>query len=352
METTDGTLLTIGHGTLHLRSCDAETVSDADVAALVRLWRRSYQEQWATTEAPRDDLVEPRIRQGLSAPGSQLWAVFTPEPQTAPAYAVMNQIGQTRAAVSVHVLPEFRRQGIGKTLIRAVAQRMRDTGITSLEAVTTTREPAGQALTARLLGRPITEACVQELPVGDVSHAMLRSWLSRGDEVGVQLETFQGRYDEMDLPSVDRLKAAVRVEYGRVEKDQPPEQFLAKLQQEESRLEGRPDERWVSCARTSSREVVGYNEAILGAELPTLLEETETAVSESMRGRGLGRLIKARLLTDVLESRPSIRLIRTINLTRATGMLKTNEQVGYTVSHHYTRWKIPAESLFEYLVPA
>ncbi len=45
METTDGTLLTIGHGTLHVRSCDAETVSDADVAALVRLWRRSYQEQ-------------------------------------------------------------------------------------------------------------------------------------------------------------------------------------------------------------------------------------------------------------------------------------------------------------------
>ncbi len=264
----------------------------------------------------------------------------------------MNQIGQTRAAVSVHVLPEFRRQGIGKTLIRAVAQRMRDTGITSLEAVTTTRELAGQALTARLLGRPITEACVQELPVGDVNHAILRSWLSRGDEVGVQLETFQGRYDEMDLSSVARLKAAVRAEYGRVEKNQPPEQFLAKLQQEESRLEGRPDERWVSCARTSSREVVGYNEAILGAELPTLLEETETAVSESMRGRGLGRLIKARLLTDVLESRPSIRLIRTINLTRATGMLKTNEQVGYTVSHHYTRWEIPAESLFEYLVPA
>ena len=84
--------------------------------------------------------------------------------------------------------------------------------------------------------------------------------------------------------------------------------------------------------------------------LPTLLEDTETAVAESIRGRGLGRRIKARLLTDVLESRPSIRQIRTINLTRATGMLETTAQIEYTVSHYYTRWEITVESPFGYLV--
>ena len=349
MGTTDTTNVTGGHGAFTVHACNADTASDADVAALVGLWRRSYQEQWATTEAPPDDLVEQRIRQGLSAPGGHLWVASASSSQTAAAYAVVNQIGPTRAAVIVHVLPEFRRQGIGRTLLGVVAECLRDIGTASVEAVTTTREPAGERLTVRLSGSPITEACVQELSAQDVDQAMLRSWLSRNDDVAVRLETFQGRYAEADLPSVAPLKAAVRAEYGRVEKDQPLEQFLERLRQEESRLESRTDERWVSCARTPAGEVVGYNEAVLGAELPTLLEETETAVAETMRGRGLGRLIKARLLTDVLRSRPSIRRIRTINLTRATGMLETNEQIGYRVSHHYTRWEIPTKRLSGYL---
>ena len=349
MGITDATHVTTSQGALQVRPCRADTATDADVAALVTLWRRSYQEQWATADAPPDDLVEHRIRQGLAAPGSQLWLVSAPQVTTAAAYAVVNQIGPSRAAVIVHVLPEFRREGIGKTLFGVVAQCLRDMRITSVEAVTTTREMAGERLTIRLSGSPITEACVQELVVQDLNHAMLRSWLSSDDDAGVRLETFHGRYAEADLPAVAPLKAAVRAEYGRVEKDQRPEQFLERLRQEESRLESRPDERWVSCARTPTGEVVGYNEAILGAELPSLLEETETAVAEAMRGHGLGRLIKARLLTDVLRARPSIRQIRTINLARASGMLETNEQMGYKVSHRYTRWEILTESLSGYL---
>jgi len=271
--------------------------------------------------------------------------VSAPAQQTVAAYAVMHQIGPTRAAVSLHVLAEFRREGIGKTLFGVVAQRVRDTGITSLEAVTTTRDPAGQMLTIRLSGAPITEACVQELSVKDLNQATLGAWLSGDDVVDIRLETFQGRYCDADIPAVALLKAAVRTEYGRVEKDQPLEQFVERLRQEESR----PDERLVSYTRLSEGEIVGYSEAVLGAELPSLLEKTETAVAESMRGRGLGRRIKARLLTDVIESSPSIRRIRTIKLTRATGMLETNEKLGYTVSHHYTRWEIPAESLNGFL---
>lgn len=45
MGTTNTTNVTRGHGAFSVRACSADTASDADVAALVNLWRRSYQEQ-------------------------------------------------------------------------------------------------------------------------------------------------------------------------------------------------------------------------------------------------------------------------------------------------------------------
>ena len=349
METTDRTLVTT-QGRLRVRSCDAQTATDADVAALVALSRQRYLEQWVTTEAPGDDLIEQRIRHGLGVPGRMLWAVFTPAQGTAVVYTGMNQAGGTRTTASVYVLPEFRCLGIGTALLEVISQRLRGTECTSVETETTTREPAGQAFADRLSGTPLTEACVQQLMVTDVDMSALGSWLKSEHELGFQLRTSQGRYDESDLRSIAPLKTAVRAQFGRIVMDQRPEQMIDQLLQEERHLDTRREERWAVCARaTPAGAVVGYNEAMLGAELPALLEETETSVAESMRGRGLGRLLKARLLKDVLDSRPAIRQIRTTNLTRATGMLKTNQLMGYRVNHYYTRWEIPAEKLHEYL---
>ncbi|MEF2279800.1 GNAT family N-acetyltransferase [Deinococcus sp. YIM 134068] len=253
-------------------------------------------------------------------------------------YSLTENLHAVHARLVVH--PSKRRRGLGRDLARVLEGVARREGRRVVTFGTNDREPAGSIL-ARLLGaEPALPMRVSQLDLARVSGDLLAAWTTRpdGDPYRLHLwervpEEFLARTAEIMMVMNTAPRGDLDVEDWQIR----PEMIRA--------WEAMGDESGtvrllLAAEDTRTGELAGYTEIYWNPGRAPLAHQGATAVRPSQRGQGLGKWLKAEMLSHVRERCPGVQVIRTGNAHENAAMLGINVAMGFEPWGEFTEWQV------------
>ncbi len=284
------------------------------------------------------------------------WAAWKPDQSGIIAHGnlVLLRTGDNKhlAQFEITVLPEYRRQGLGRRFLGLISQAAEADGRRLLMTNTADRAPGGAEFMARIGAKKSLEAHTNQLRIADLGHSLVDDWLKRGqnNQTEFELGLWEGPYPEELLPAVAELFDLTNQQpMGELEIEDmhmTPEQ----LRQMEANMFARGHQRWtfyIIDRRTG--KFAGYTETHWNPNRPEILVQDMTGVFPQYRNKGLGRWLKAAMLDKVLKERPQVKYVRTGNADSNAAMLKINNELGFKPYIAETLWQVELQKVKDYL---
>jgi mycothiol synthase len=256
------------------------------------------------------------------------------------------------AQFDIHVLPEYRQQGLARQLLAPIWEEARRKSRRLMMTDTADRVPAGEAFMTRLGAERGLETHTNQLVLADLNRELLPRWQEQAREraAGFELGLWEGPYPEADIDAVVALCDLLSQQpFGDLELEEFV--FTPELvRQDEQSVFARGFERWTLYVREQSTgSFAGYTEVFWNPNRPEIVSQGMTGVFPEYRNRGLGRWLKAVMLEKILAERPQAKYVRTGNADINAPMLKINTELGFKPYIAETVWQIATEQVSEYL---
>jgi mycothiol synthase len=252
----------------------------------------------------------------------------------------------------VSVLPEYRRQGMGRYLLAAAVEAAQRENRRLLIGSTSDRIPAGEIFMQRLGAQRGLEAATNQLRIADLNRELISKWQAQAVEraPGFTLGLWDGPYPEEQIETIAKLwdltNQQPRGDLELHDAHFTPEQLR---QMEQQQMAG-GTQRWTMYVTEPTQgKFAGYTEVFWNANRPEILGQGMTAVYPEYRNLGLGRLLKAAMLEKVLQERPQVKFIRTGNADSNAPMLKINTELGFERYMSQVIWQVETQKVLEYL---
>jgi GNAT superfamily N-acetyltransferase len=229
------------------------------------------------------------------------------------------------------VRPDARRQGIGRRLFDAAAERARAEGRTTLVGITALDSEA--AVATKALGAEVGLIDrISRLHTAEVDRALLDAWIARAPEraAGYSLVAWDDHSPDELLEQFAALTGVMNTA-PRGELDIEDEVYTPEMIREfEGSMVRKGTKIWTVAARhDATGELVGYTALFLRKHRPWHAQQGDTAVDPAHRDKGLGRWLKAVNLRRLLEERPAVRVVDTGNASSNEPMLNINVALGF-----------------------
>jgi mycothiol synthase len=327
-------------------------LSQADLKDAVGLLRRIDQERVPEDPITPDDVYARQIT--AAPPGGRLffWRALENGTLVGGAYLQLSdrenlQLGFGAALV----LPGARRGGIGRMLLRHVAERASSEGRTMLAGQTSDRVPPGAAFARAVGANPGLEMHTNQLDLRVLKPELVQRWIddSRAKAAGYHVawvdwasadDTTIGQvaqaYEAInDMPKGD---LAFEDEHWDVPRTRERYAFFAKM----------GFEVWTAIAiHDSTGAGVGFTEINLTPQVPEIVQQQGTAVTPAHRGHALGMSLKAAVLERLVRERREARFIRTGNAKVNEAMLRINTELGFRPAWSTTFWQAEVAKLIQ-----
>lgn len=335
---------------------DAKGASEAEYAALNRHTNRMRLER--LPDDPPVPLQE-SIKNLQSVPpyaGLLLWAAWTPEGDEIAALGNVSliQMEENRhiASFDISVLPEHRRQGLGREILRRITEAAAGDQRRLLMTETNDRVPGGEAFMLRLGAQKGLEAHTNQLQMGKLDRKLVARWMEQGNQnlADFELGLWEGAYPEEHIQEVVELYDLMSQQpLGDLEIEH--QHFTAEhIRAMEKNYLARGHQRWTFYViERATGKFAGYSETVWNPNRPAELRQDMTGVFPQYRGRGLGRWLKAAMLDKVLRERPQVKYVRTGNADSNAAMLKINNELGFQPYIAQALWQVELAKVQEYL---
>ncbi len=337
---------------LKLKIFDPKQAGDSEFSAWNTFSNRIKSEMWP--EDPPTKLEE-EMRDLRSIPpfwDVRLWAVWRGNEIVATSEVELSRTGDNQhlAWCEIKVLPEMRRQGLAKRLLKLIAEVAQQESRRLLMSWTDSAIPAGEVFAKRLGARVGMVSGTNQLNLADLRRDLVRDWQARAPQTEFELGLWEGPYPEEEIESIVKLRevmnTAPRDNLEMEDIHRTPEQ----LRQVEASLAERKTERCTIYVREKKTgRLAGYTEVFWSPFEPETLYQGDTGVFPEYRGHGLGRWLKAAMLEKVLKERPQVKRVRTGNANSNAPMLKINYELGFKPYKSWTTWQVELGKVQEYL---
>ena len=233
--------------------------------------------------------------------------------------------------VSVTVVPDRRRRGLGTALMRTAVGVLAEEGRRSFLVEVETGTPG--AAFADALGLEEAQADrASTLRLADSDRDRVAAWAA-AERPGYRLVAWTGRCPDGIVASYARAKDAMNdaptgtMDWAGVTYD------VEDVRDEEDVQRRRHRQlRVVAAVHAGSGEVAGFTELAVSDRSPARGHTGDTAVVPAHRGSGLGLWVKAELLRRLLAERPDVVEVVTRNALTNAHMWRINERLGFRTS--------------------
>jgi mycothiol synthase len=340
-----------------IRSIDLRAATDAEYASLSALKNTMRYESlpedppWPTEEQTRRFQSMPALKDNTA------WIAWDADQDrvVALAQADIFLTGDNPRLLwfEIDVLPEFRRQGLGRLMLRQIADHARTHGRTLLTTECHDRTPGGPAFLERVGAKKGLVEAVNQLRLTEIDRGLVSSWLERRPALSAEFDLgfWDVPYPQERLQDLADLLQEVANDQPRDTLQMEDVNYSPELMQQfdnEQRAGG--DQRWTMYAtHHSDGRLAGITEVYWNPNRPHLLWQGFTGVMPAFRGRGLGRWLKAEMLTRVLRDRPQVEIIRAGNADSNAPMLAINRALGFQRYIAWATWQVELEQVDQYL---
>jgi len=325
-------------------------LAPADLAAAVGLLRRIDQERVPEDPVKPDDVYARQIT--AAPPHARLffWGARADGVLVGGAYLLLpDQDNVHLGWTGVLVVPDARRRGIGRKLLRTVAERAAVDGRAVLVGDTSDRLPSGAAFARAVSADRGLETHTNQLDVRALKPELIHRWIeaSRSKAAGYHTawvdwanadDTTIGQvaqaYEAMnDMPKGD---IAFEAEHWDVARTRDRYAFFVNM----------GFEVWTAVAiHDATAAGVGFTEINLTPQVPEIVQQQGTAVTPAHRGHALGMWLKAAVLERLVRERPKAQFIRTGNADVNEAMLRINTKLGFRAAWSTTIWQAEIATL-------
>ncbi len=343
---------------IELRPLDQAALTDADVRALLPLAEALRQEARPGDAPP----TEASLRASLGATvGMRELAVEMVVAWEggravgrAAAFAPLGADNRHMLQVDLQVLPDRRRLGIGRAMLRWALDVARRHDRRLILGGTGARVPAGDAFALACGARASLQASVNELDLDDhgpqlfVPDGLVATWLSEGPgrAPGYGLAWVPRPYPEAALVPFAALKSAMN-DAPRGELDVEDRVYTADSLRDIDAFEAAAGyQPWTLAARhVASDTFAGFTEMMWHPDNPAIAFQGDTAVVPAHRGHALGKWLKAAMLERLHRERPQVRVVRTGNADSNEAMLGINRALGFRQAEGGTIYQLDVDEL-------
>lgn len=256
------------------------------------------------------------------------------------------------ADFDIYVVPDMRRRGIARDLLRDIAEVAQREDRQLLLVSTDRAIPAGSRFVGRLGGRQGVNSHTNQLDLPDLNLPLVEEWCQSGHQrlKGFRLESWDGSYPLEQLEAMSEIKQVMNSAPTDSLELEEFQWSAEHLQQEDRMLVQRGVWRWTMIVRqVASGELAGFTELYWNRQHPETAEQGHTAIRPSYRRRGLAQWLKAEMLRRILDQRPEIRRIRSNVADSNESMLRINRRLGFKPCKTWTTWQIDLDRVLTYL---
>lgn len=232
----------------------------------------------------------------------------------------------------IGVVPEHRRNGVGRTLLELLVTEAESVGRTSI--VCDVREDFDHSI-AFVTKHGLTPRIREHhnrLDLAALDVDMLRDWVSRAQEraAGYELRTWSGPTPddllERFAPFTEVMNTAPTDDLDWEDETVTPEQVA---EREQKRIDQGYDW-WTACVLESATgQLAGYTQLFFTPWRDDIAFQGDTGVDPTHRNKGIGRWVKAANLLRLLEEKPAVAKVDTYNAGSNDAMLSINHALGF-----------------------
>ena len=337
-----------------IRKMDLKTLTDAEFEAITAFSNTLRAERLPDDPPVPLEEIRARMTHIPEFVKVHAWGVLDGQKLVGRADLVLIEMdtNQHLAQIDIDIRPEYRQKGLGKELLRTLAEAALENQRTLMITSTSSRVPSGADFLARHGFTAGLESSVSQLDVRELQLALLEDWIGRASDraAGFEIGFWDGPYPEEELPAIAELMAVMNTApRGDLEMEDfhfSPEQ----LRQLEQTTFGAGGKRITAYARErATNRFAGFTEIAYHPHRPQILSQGGTGVFPEFRNLGLGRFLKAATLKWVLENLPDARFVRTGNATSNAAMLGINIALGFKPYFVHTDWQGDVRRVLESL---
>lgn len=251
----------------------------------------------------------------------------------------------------IRTIPEYRRQGLARQMLRMVVDSAREKGRTLMITRTNGRVPAGEEFMKRIGAERGLEKRGSLLTLTEVDTSLIERWQYALNDGEFAFGFWDGPYPDEHIEAV--------VELTNMTNNTAPRDNLslndfyktpAQLREEEHDMLRAGTQRWAAyIVDRQTGAFAGFTQVFWNPNKPEIVTQDGTGVFPRFRGKGLGRWLKAAMVDRVLRERPEAKSISTGNAYSNAAMLRINDELGFKPNNSTCTWQLETEKAAAYL---
>jgi hypothetical protein len=246
--------------------------------------------------------------------------------------------------LELFVVPSYRRTGVARQLLTAMADRAVKEGFTSLGVEVVGGTYAVDFYRAHGFNHAFTEMrSILDLTTVDWQHL---AEMADGVAHGYRIDYYEGNIPDEMLAAYAEAKQVRQADPTGDLELRPSSYDVDRLRASLLCLNARGMNPYcVVAVHERSEKIAGLTEVVVPAQHPSRADQYDTIIVPEHNGYGLARAIKARMLLELRQAESRLREVQTWHAPEREELLQINTELGFKADREWREYEVDARDL-------